>query len=154
MREKKDFPKAADVICPDFYMDDILSGDATLEDTKNLQTQISELLRRAGFELHKWIANNSNLLQNISTTSYSFSKEQGVSSVKTLGMFWDPKEDCFTYKVKIKPKETFSKREVLSEIASLYDPLGLLGPLITKRWAECYVMTCKSSTYNNCDLAH
>ncbi|XP_055943741.1 uncharacterized protein LOC129974949 isoform X1 [Argiope bruennichi] len=130
--EKKDFPKAADVICSDFYMDDILSGDATLEDTKNLQTQISELLGRAGFELHKWVANNSNLLQNLSTTSYSFSKEQGVSSVKTLGMFWDPKEDCFTYKVKIKPKDSFSKREVLSEIASLYDPLGLLGPLITK----------------------
>ncbi|XP_055928129.1 uncharacterized protein LOC129959336 [Argiope bruennichi] len=43
-KEKKDFPKAAYVICSDFYMDDILSGDATLEDTKNLQTQISELL--------------------------------------------------------------------------------------------------------------
>ncbi|GBL86826.1 hypothetical protein AVEN_96057-1 [Araneus ventricosus] len=47
-------------------------------------------------------------------------------------MLWDPKVDCLTYEVKIKDKDSFSKREVLSEIARLYDPLGLIGPIITK----------------------
>ncbi|GBM68177.1 hypothetical protein AVEN_5148-1 [Araneus ventricosus] len=51
--ERKDFPKAADVICSDIYMDDILSGEAIIEDAKNLQAQICELFSKAGFELHK-----------------------------------------------------------------------------------------------------
>ncbi|GFV35113.1 DUF1758 domain-containing protein [Trichonephila clavipes] len=47
-------------------------------------------------------------------------------------MLWDPKLDCLTYKVKISNKVNFSKRDVLSEIARLYDPLGLIGPIVTK----------------------
>ncbi|GBN61752.1 hypothetical protein AVEN_228269-1, partial [Araneus ventricosus] len=130
--ERKDFPKAADVICSDIYMDDILSGEATIEDAKKLQAQICELFLRAGFELHKWVSNSPDLLQDLSTSSYSFDKGQDAGPVKTLGMLWDPKVDCLTYEVKIKDKDSFSKREVLSEIARLYDPLGLIGPIITK----------------------
>ncbi|GBL92711.1 hypothetical protein AVEN_119102-1 [Araneus ventricosus] len=66
--ERKDFPKAADVICSDIYMDDILSGEATIEDAKKLQTQICELFLRAGFELHKWVSNSLDLLQQWSPT--------------------------------------------------------------------------------------
>ncbi|GFT35134.1 DUF1758 domain-containing protein [Trichonephila clavipes] len=47
-------------------------------------------------------------------------------------MLWDPKVECLTYKVKISDKVNFSKRDVLSEIARLYDPLGLIGPIVTK----------------------
>ncbi|GFV24712.1 integrase catalytic domain-containing protein [Trichonephila clavipes] len=47
-------------------------------------------------------------------------------------MLWDPKVDCLTYKVKISDKVNFSKRDVLSEIARLYDPLGLIEPIVTK----------------------
>ncbi|GFX58716.1 DUF5641 domain-containing protein [Trichonephila clavipes] len=47
-------------------------------------------------------------------------------------MLWDPKVDCLAYKVKISDKVNFSKRDVLSEIARLYDPLGLIGPIVTK----------------------
>ncbi|GFR06680.1 uncharacterized protein TNCT_656451 [Trichonephila clavata] len=50
--ERADFPDAADGICNNIYMDDILSGESTLEGAKKLQTKISQLLR-AGFELHK-----------------------------------------------------------------------------------------------------
>ncbi|GFS87797.1 integrase catalytic domain-containing protein [Trichonephila clavipes] len=47
-------------------------------------------------------------------------------------MLWDPKVDCLTYKVKISDKVNFSKRDLLSEFARLYDPLGLSGPIVTK----------------------
>ncbi|GBM82471.1 hypothetical protein AVEN_227005-1 [Araneus ventricosus] len=130
--ERKDFPKAADVICSDIYMDDILSGEATIEDAKKLEAQICELFLRAGFELHKWVSNSPDLLQDLSTSSYSFDKGQDAGPVKTLGMLWDPKVDCLTYEVKIKDNDSFSKREVLAEIARLYGPLGLIGPIITK----------------------
>ncbi|GFS68268.1 integrase catalytic domain-containing protein [Trichonephila clavipes] len=49
--EKAEFPDAADVIFNDSYMDDILSGESTLEGAKKLQTRLSQLLQRGGFEL-------------------------------------------------------------------------------------------------------
>ncbi|GFT47746.1 integrase catalytic domain-containing protein [Trichonephila clavipes] len=113
-------------------MDDILSGESTLEGAKKLQTRLSQLLQRGGFELHKWVSNSPELLKDLSTSSYVFDKEFQDAPVKTLGMLWDPKLDCLTYKVKISNKVNFSKRDVLSEIARLYDPLGLIGPIVTK----------------------
>ncbi|GFU84378.1 integrase catalytic domain-containing protein [Trichonephila clavipes] len=130
--EKAEFPDAADVICNDSYMDDILSGESTLEGAKKLQTRLSQLLQRGGFELHKWVSNSPELLKDLSASSYVFDKEFQDAPVKTLGMLWDPKVDCLTYKVKISDKVNFSKRDVLSEIARLYDPLGLIGPIVTK----------------------
>ncbi|GFU93784.1 integrase catalytic domain-containing protein [Trichonephila clavipes] len=130
--KKAEFLDEADVICNDSYMDDILSGESTLEGAKKLQTRLSQLLQRGGFELHKWVSNSPELLKDLSASSYVFDKEFQDAPVKTLGMLWDPKVDCLTYKVKISDKVNFSKKDVLSEIARLYDPLGLIGPIVTK----------------------
>ncbi|GFY30538.1 DUF1758 domain-containing protein [Trichonephila clavipes] len=80
----------------------------------------------------KWVSNSPELLKDLSASSYVYDKEFQDAPVKTLGMLWDPKVDCLTYKVKISDKVNFSKRDVLSEIARLYDPLGLIGPIVTK----------------------
>ncbi|GFW83617.1 transposable element Tcb2 transposase [Trichonephila clavipes] len=130
--EKAEFPDAADVICNDSYMDDVLSRESTLEGAKKLQTRLSQLLQRGGFELHKWVSHSPELLKDLSASSYVFDKEFQDAPMKTLGMLWDPKVGCLTYKVKISDKVNFSKRDVLSEIARLYDPLGLIGPIVTK----------------------
>ncbi|GFX42108.1 integrase catalytic domain-containing protein [Trichonephila clavipes] len=132
MKKKAEFPDAANVICNDSYMNDILSGESTLEGAKKLQTRLSQLLQRGGFELHKWVSNSPELLKDLSASSYVFDKEFQDAPVKTLGMLWDPKVDCLTYKVRVSDKVNFSKRDVLSKIARLYDPLGLIGPIVTK----------------------
>ncbi|GFU39174.1 integrase catalytic domain-containing protein [Trichonephila clavipes] len=67
--EKAEFPDAADVICNDSYMDNILSGESTLEGAKKLQTRLSQLLQRGGFELHKWVSNSPELLKDLSASS-------------------------------------------------------------------------------------
>ncbi|GFS67956.1 DUF1758 domain-containing protein [Trichonephila clavipes] len=82
--EKAEFSDAADVICNDSYMDDILSGESTLEGAKKLQTRLSQLLQRGGFELHKWVSNSPELLKDLSASSYVFDKEFQDAPVKTL----------------------------------------------------------------------
>ncbi|GFX79784.1 integrase catalytic domain-containing protein [Trichonephila clavipes] len=110
--EKAEFPDAAD-------------------GAKKLETRLSQLLLRGGFELHKRVSNSPELLKDLSASSYVFDKEFQDAPVKTLSMLWDPKMDCLTYKVNISNKVNFSKRDVLSEIARLYDPLGLIEPIVT-----------------------
>ena len=51
--------------------------------------------------------------------------------IKTLGLSWHPAIDEFRFEVNLKHcPTTFTKRNVLSIIASIFDPLGLLGPAI------------------------
>ena len=48
---------------------------------------------------------------------------------KTLEVQWDCESDMIVFK--IRPiKEALSKRDILSEVASLFDPLGFLAPVI------------------------
>ncbi|XP_062534640.1 uncharacterized protein LOC134203809 [Armigeres subalbatus] len=52
--------------------------------------------------------------------------------IKTLGLLWDPVEDEFLFRVPALAitSRVPTKREVLSEIAKLFDPLGILGPIV------------------------
>ncbi|GBN80229.1 hypothetical protein AVEN_195410-1 [Araneus ventricosus] len=121
------FPLAATVLDSDFYMDDVLTGGDSLEEVRELQIQLIRLLARAGMELHKWRTNASNLRSNISEEKeYSFSCS---SETKALGILCDHLTDCFSFEVLPSPQNT--KRAVLSNIARIFDPLGLLGPVIT-----------------------
>ncbi|GBM17057.1 hypothetical protein AVEN_133323-1 [Araneus ventricosus] len=118
------FRLAETVLDSDFYMDDVLTGGDSLEEVRELQIQLIRLLARAGMELHKWRTNALNLRSNISEEKeYSFSCS---SETKVLGILWDHLTDCFSFKVLPTPQNT--KRVVLSNIARIFDPLGLQGP--------------------------
>ncbi|XP_046143787.1 uncharacterized protein LOC114881955 [Osmia bicornis bicornis] len=52
------------------------------------------------------------------------------STLKTLGVVWKSSEDSITYEVKTQMTTRITKRFIASEIAKIYDPLGLLGPVI------------------------
>ena len=126
--EGKKFPLAEQVLLNDMYMDDVLSGAETLHDAKELQCQLVGIFEKAGMILHKWCSNNQSLNQN-TATNYVFSKPE---EIKTLGVLWNPKNDSFSFKVTAEKKPAYTKRDVLSTIARLFDPLGLLGPAIAK----------------------
>ncbi|GFR01507.1 uncharacterized protein TNCT_225491 [Trichonephila clavata] len=51
---------------------------------------------------------------------------------KTLGVLWNCSSDTFCFKVSPSTSNIFTKRDVLSQIARIFDPLGLLGPLISR----------------------
>nr|GBM35314.1 hypothetical protein AVEN_97930-1 [Araneus ventricosus] len=126
VEEQSEFPQAAATLLTDVYVDDILSGSNNLEETKALLIQ---LLKKGGMELHKWVSNHPELLYGNKNLDYVFPSES--NSVKTLGMQWRPTSVIFTFQVTVKLKDNFSKREFLSNIARLFVPLGLIGPVIT-----------------------
>lgn len=74
-----------------------------------------------------------------SSNPLSFETEQN-SSIKVLGLYWDSYQDSFFYKVSPIDR-AITKRNLLSELARIFDPLGFLAPvtflckyLIQKLW--------------------
>lgn len=143
--EADHFPKAAEAALRDFYVDDWLSGESSLEKAESLVQEMNQLMRSGGFVLRKWSSNVPEVLkslpEHVKTDSniISFGKENLIS---ILGIQWDPKNDIFKVKIN-EASQVQSKRQLLSNIAKIYDPLGFLSPttilakiLIQEVWSQ------------------
>ena len=71
-----------------------------------------------------WMANSQKVLNEI-PTHYTANRE----NMKVLGLTWFVKEDCLAINSQIKDEQIVSKRTVLRQVASVYDPLGLYSPV-------------------------
>ncbi|GFX67247.1 integrase catalytic domain-containing protein [Trichonephila clavipes] len=109
-------------------MDDVLCGAATLEEAIVLRQQLKGILKSAGMELHKLCANHEKLSPD-PEQNYNFAT---LTETKTLGVSWKPNLDCFLIKVKVCLDSSYTKRDVLSTIAKIFDPVGLMAPVISK----------------------
>lgn len=139
------YPLAAAALENSFYMDDLLSGQNTLQATKELQRQLIEILKGAGMNLRKWSANDSELLKDLSSEQLDKPFDFKCSeSRKTLGLQWIPATDSFVFINKIDfSSDCKTKRQLLSLISKIFDPLGWLSPLtirakilFQKTWAS------------------
>ena len=108
-------------------MDDLLVGANSETDLLELRSQITRLLGLGKFELHKWRSNVENFIDNPQDESLTISEERGI---KTLGVFWNSYLDKFHFEFCNTDNNKVTKRIVLSELAQLFDPLGLLNPII------------------------
>ncbi|GFV19558.1 integrase catalytic domain-containing protein [Trichonephila clavipes] len=126
--EEKNFPFAAPVLRENFYMDDVLCGAASLMEAKALRNQLSGILKKGGMELLKWGSSHPEQASNI-IGDYEF---ENPIETKILGVSWKSQEDCFIFKIAVELKDSYTKRCVLLTIARLFDPLGLLGPVVAR----------------------
>ena len=124
-----EYPQAAEVVHKSRYVDDCLTG---AEDPDS-----GELFSRGGFVLRKWNSNDSSVLQQIPPDMID-SKEIQVlfdddTYFKTLGVEWIVVTDQFRVSVnKTSPGKTPTKRNIASDVAKVFDALGLLSPCTIK----------------------
>ncbi|GFT73090.1 uncharacterized protein TNCV_4309791 [Trichonephila clavipes] len=109
-------------------MDDVLCGAATLEEAIVLRQQLKGILKSAGMELHKLCGNHEKLSPD-PEQNYNFAT---LTEPKTLGVSWKLNLDCFLIKVKVCLDSSYTKRDVFSTIAKIFDPVGLMAPVISK----------------------
>ena len=130
--ERARFPRASASLIRDFYVDDWITGADTLREILEMRDEMVELLRSGGFNIQKWGSNHVHALGSLKQKEFSSDEypEPG-STRKTLGVVWRPRRDELAYSVRtIEYAETVTKRLILSEVAKVFDPLGLLGPLV------------------------
>ncbi|XP_029155926.1 uncharacterized protein LOC114928760, partial [Nylanderia fulva] len=127
-----DFSEASYVLLNDLYVDDILTGVKCTNDAINLITQLKNLLNSGGFELHKLHSNCKEIVNKFATIDSdekSSSVKITVDTIKTLGLNWNPERDIFHFSSQLINNSIKTKREVLSAISKLFDPLGLISPI-------------------------
>lgn len=132
------FPLAAEVINKDFYVDDVLTGADTLTEALELRNQLIQLCSAGKFKLRKWCANHLALLNDLPLENlgeiHKFTHEGNNGLTKTLGTYWQPRDDELHYTMRplLSNTNNWTKRSMVSEMARLFDPLGLIGPVVVQ----------------------
>lgn len=129
--------EAARQIIAQTYMDDILAGHQTEEGLLDLVNNMKTILESASLPTHKYVSNSTKTLQ-------AFPKEclSTKENVSVLGTIWSPKDDIITYNLitpvapeedekTVMPSSTVAtKRVILSTLARIFDPQGLVSPYV------------------------
>ncbi|XP_028513775.1 uncharacterized protein LOC110239139 [Exaiptasia diaphana] len=116
-----------------FYVDDGLPSCSDTASAITLANQMTDLLNRGGFNLTKFTSNCKDVLASIPTPKRAKPELDldldELPVERALGVRWYPESDelGFTIKDLDRPE---TKRGILSTVCSLYDPLGIAGPVV------------------------
>ena len=106
-------------------MDDLLTGTHNKEEAVVLIKKM-QIASKGRFNLRKWASNCREPIDNSEGNQIENHVQFGLDESKILGVQWNCVQDTISYKI-----STPTKQVVLSQIAQLYGPLGILGPVLT-----------------------
>ena len=133
------FPVAAKEILSSMYVDDLVSGADNVADAHRLFEETRRLLQEAGMSITKWMSNSKALMRKIpgelraaSAPVFLGHAEGADLREKALGIQWLPDKDCLVYQgyERFAHDPVLTKRGVSQVTSSIYDPHGLLAPVI------------------------
>ncbi|XP_065095159.1 uncharacterized protein LOC135717136 [Ochlerotatus camptorhynchus] len=135
-------PKAVKAIIKQHYVDDYIDSFDTPQEATQTIKDVMEIHDKAKFFIRNFVSNSKEVLASLPKNRVQVDKiktfeDKESEGEKVLGMYWDTSKDCIQYQLKFnrlpvdvrheirKP----TKREVLSFVMSVYDPMGLIANL-------------------------
>ena len=135
-QEKEAHPSAAQFIMHDFYVDDGLTSVESVQEAEDLIRGAREICEKGGLRLHKFVSNDCHVLESVPKSERAVdvilnlpSEQRPIERV--LGVQWSVGLDCFRFSIILKD-QPLTRRGVLATVASVYDPLGFLAPLVLR----------------------
>ena len=139
-------PELVKEIRKNLYVDDLMTGGATVTEVKEKKIQASKIFEDATFKLHKWHSNVKELESpSNNDEEITFAKQElgdKKQQTKLLGLPWDKSKDSLSVTLEQEEHST-TKRTVLSQLAKIYDPLGLVSPM-TLQGKNIFRETCEA----------
>ena len=144
-------PETVRTVKRNFYIDDCLASD----ESAILVDNLTELLRRGGFRLTKWLSNSRKVVESISeaeraTVVKSLDFDLPIIQ-RALGVQWNVASDTFSFSITMKDRPA-TRRGLLSVISSVYDPLGFMPPLSCR--LKYSYKTCAKESLTGTTLYH
>lgn len=142
-RKFEDSPEMTNMIVKNTNVDCFLGSVDSRDEAEDLMDRIERVLDKGGFHVKEWVMSGVTD-GNVSMTG----KSTGIE--KVLGLIWNPDTDKFVFKLNLRfckrsnkghIKKTVKLEEldkempsslILSQVASLYDPLGFVNPVTLK----------------------
>ncbi|XP_062699013.1 uncharacterized protein LOC134284280 [Aedes albopictus] len=133
------FPRAAEGIIENHYVDDYLDSFEDDEEAERVSNEIQSIHQRGGFELRNWLSNSEKVLRGLNEEDPKASKSLCLNTVdssdRVLGMLWHTAEDELRFSMKMKEEVQLvldsgkrpTKRQMLRCLMGIFDPLGLLS---------------------------
>ncbi|XP_044312490.1 uncharacterized protein LOC123037080 [Drosophila rhopaloa] len=118
----------AEAIKSCFYVDDFLGGANKLDQLNQIQTEVIAILTAGKMELAKWHSNHQDFVNDTTVKELNL---DDYATTSTLRLKWDQREDIFKFSFNCSTApESITKQTILSVASSLFDPLGLVSPVI------------------------
>ncbi|XP_049880427.1 uncharacterized protein LOC126376924 [Pectinophora gossypiella] len=132
-------PRALEAITHSHYMDDFVASYEDIEEGRRTISEVIEVHADAGFTLRGWNSNYKGVLDEVPVELRATQPTQlggeGHAEHKILGLYWNAGRDELGFNTSLNrvPDEVRTrsraptKREALSAVMSIYDPLGPLS---------------------------
>ena len=127
--------KAADFLCRHFYVDDGLTSVPTISEAIELIEDSQGLCASAKLRLHKFASNRKDVSEALPKDNRARDlkdldlRHNALPVQRSLGTYWCIESDTLGFRIELKDKP-LSRRGILSTISSVYDPLGIVSPVI------------------------
>ena len=128
-------PEVAELILNSIYMDDAIDSFESPDAAIKIRDELTEVLKQAGMHIRRWCSNSLDVLDGVPAEDVAVGvnlSEFELPSVKTLGVKWDALQDIFTFSTREDSDSPKTKRQILSKVATTYDPLQFLAPLVIR----------------------
>ena len=125
-------PLVEDAVLRNTYVDDCLQSVDSVSEVMHVIREVPKALRTGGFHLTKFVVSDEAIMKAIPTCDrakevHDFSED---SVGRALGVKWAVAADQFFFEAPALPEEQLTRRSLLSYVSSVFDPLGLVSPMI------------------------
>ena len=117
-----------DLFYDSFFMNNFVHSFETIQKAKDNTALLKKTLSKGGFNFSKFISNERSAIQD-----FDDSKENDENCHRVLAVHWNKSADRLFHKKLSKFDKngnSYSIRKLLSLIACLFDPLGIIAPLV------------------------
>ena len=133
-------PEVVQAILWFFYVDDLLASYRDTETARRVRIELTAALKKGGFNLLKWKSTHKGVLAEADEVCAESTLEKLIEDPsaeypleKVLGVTYSFQTDNFSVRIGKRASEMVSNwRQMLSLIASVFDPIGLVAPAVLR----------------------
>ena len=114
-------------IAKNLYVDNIMFQANSVEEALEKCKQAKRMFSEIGFNLREFVSNCAEVNAAIPEKD-----RLNSSKIKLLGVDYNIENDTFSVQTNFSFHEKLCKRDVVSQLNSVYDPIGLIAPLLIK----------------------